>query len=156
MKGRITTPDTLTSQITFKGTPVIWQHRLWGLGDANEEHNNGIFFHGEKGLIFATDSSVLICESGKNGKKEELSLPGESVQELHMKNFLDSVRTKDKKLISCPPEDAFRSTSTVQLAMISYYTGSVVNWDNEKKEIIANPAASKMLKREYRAKYIHP
>jgi len=40
--------------------------------------------------------------------------------------------------------------------MISYYTGSVVKWDQEKKEIIGNPEASKLLKREYRGKCIHP
>ena len=30
LKGKITTPDTLTSQMAFKKAPLIWQHRLWG------------------------------------------------------------------------------------------------------------------------------
>ena len=73
-----------------------------------------------------------------------------------MKNFLDAVKTRNKKLISCTPEDAFQSTATVQLAMISYYTGSQVKWDFQKKEITGNTEASRLLKREYRGKYQHP
>jgi predicted dehydrogenase len=156
LKGKITTPDTLTSDMSFKRAHVIWQHRLWGKGDASGEFNNGIFFHGDKGILFATDSGISIFDAGKDGKREDLSLPSESIQEDHMKNFLDAVKTRNKKTISCTPEDAFKSTATVQLAMISYYTGTLVKWDFQKKEIIANPDASKLLLREYRPKYKHP
>jgi hypothetical protein len=40
--------------------------------------------------------------------------------------------------------------------MISYNTGSIVKWDQEKNEIMGNPEASALLKREYRGKYVHP
>ena len=156
LKGKITTPDTLTSQMAFKKAPLIWQHRLWGTGDINNEFNNGIFFYGEKGTLFADDSRILIFEAGKDGKREDLNIPTESIQENHVKNFLDAVKTKNSKIISCTPQDAFQSTATVQLAMISYYTGSVVKWDFQKKEITGNPEASQLLKRDYRGKYKHP
>jgi predicted dehydrogenase len=156
LKGKITTPDTLTAQMAFKKAPLVWQHRLWGTGDVNKEFNNGIFFYGEKGTLFADDSRIVIFNAGKDGKREDLSFPGGSMQEDHMKNFLEAVKTKNKKHISCTPEDAFRSTATVQLAMISYYTGSSVRWDMQKKEIIGNSDASKLLLREYRSKYKHP
>lgn len=78
------------------------------------------------------------------------------MQDNHVINFLDAVRKKDRNLISCDPEDAFRSTATVQLATIAYNTGSVVKWDEQKKEVIGNPAATALLKREYRGKYTHP
>jgi predicted dehydrogenase len=156
LKGKITTPDTLTSDMAFKRAHVIWQHRLWGKGDASSEFNNGIFFHGDKGTLFATDSGISIFDSGKNGKREDLSLPAESMQENHMKNFLDAVKTRNKKSISCTPEDAFKSTATVQLAMISYYTGTLVCWDSQKNMIINNDEASRLLRREYRPKYKHP
>jgi hypothetical protein len=78
------------------------------------------------------------------------------MQEKHVANFLTAVRNKDKNLIICTPEDAFKSAATVQLAMISYYTGSVVKWDQKNMEITGNPAASALLKRDYRGKYRHP
>lgn len=48
------------------------------------------------------------------------------------------------------------STATVQLAMISYYTKSLVKWNSAVNEITDNKAASSMLKREYRTGYTHP
>jgi predicted dehydrogenase len=156
LKDKITTPDILNAGMAFRKAPVIWQHRLWGTGDVNGEFNNGIFFHGDKGSLFAEDSKVAVFPAGKNAGREDISLPAEMMQENHVKNFLDAVRNKDRNLISCTTEDAFKSTATVQLAMISYYTGSLVKWDQQKNEIIGNPEASSLLKREYRGKYIHP
>jgi hypothetical protein len=52
--------------------------------------------------------------------------------------------------------NAFKSTATVQLAMIAYYTGSIVNRNQEKNEIVGNEQASALQKREYRGKYEHP
>ena len=156
LKDQMTTPDTLTANMAFRKAPVLWQHRLWGNGDVTREFNNGIFFYGEKGTLFAEDSKVVIFPTGKDAKREDMSIPTPLMQENHVENFLNAVRKKDKSLISCNPEDAFRSTATVQLAMISYYTGSEVKWDEEKKEIIGNPEASKLLRREYRGRFVHP
>jgi predicted dehydrogenase len=155
-QNKITTPDTLTVNMAFRKAPVLWQHRLWGTGDAVREFNNGIFFHGEKGTMFSEDSKVTIFPAGRDSQKEELSIPTEMMQERHVESFLNAIRQKDKKLITCTPEDAFMSTATVQLAMISYYTGSAVKWDQQKREIIGNPKASEMLKRDYRGRYVHP
>lgn len=156
LKNQITTPDTLTANMAFNKAPVVWQHRLWGTGDPNKEFNNGIFFHGDKATLFAEDSKVVLFHAGKDGKREELLIPTEMMQEKHVANFLNAVKNKNKSLIDCSPEDAFQSTATVQLAMISYYTGSLVKWDMTKKEIIDNKLASAMLKRDYRGKYKHP
>ena len=152
LKGQITTPDTLTARFEFQKAPVTWQHRLWGNGDVTREFNNGIFFYGDKGTIFAEDSKVVIFPAGKDSKREDLAIPAPLMQEKMVENFLDAVRKKDPKLISCTPEDAFKSTATVQLAMISYNTNSVVKWNKETNEIAGNPAASALMKRDYRGK----
>jgi predicted dehydrogenase len=156
LKDKITTPDTLNSVMSFQKAPVVWQHRLWGTGDMTSEFNNGIFFYGDKGTLFAEDGRVVILSTGKDAKREEINLPADTMQSDHVVNFLEAVREKDKNLISCNPEEAFKSTATVQLAMISYYTGSIVRWDRQKNEITGNPEASALLKREYRGKYVHP
>jgi len=156
LKGQITTPDTLTARFEFQKAPVIWQHRLWGNGDVTREFNNGIFFYGDKGTIFAEDSKLVVFPAGKDAKREDLAIPTPLMQEKMVENFLDAVRRKDPKLICCPPEDAFQSTAAVQLAMISYNTGSVVRWDAATNEITGNPSASALLKRDYRGKYVHP
>jgi predicted dehydrogenase len=156
LKNQITTPDTLTVNFGFKKAPVIWSHRLWGNGDVTREFNNGIFFYGEKGTLFADDSKVIVFQTGRDAKRVEIAIPTPLMQDNHVKNFLDAVRKKDKNLLSCTPDDAFQSSATVQLAMISYNTGSVIRWDAQKNEIIGNAEASKLLRREYRGKLVHP
>lgn len=156
LKGQITTPDTLNVKFGFRKAPVIWQHRLWGNGDVTREFSNGIFFYGDKGTLFTEDSKVVFFPAGRDAKREDMPVPTPLMQENHVENFIKAVRNKDKSLISCTPEDAFKSTATVQLAMIAFNTGSIVKWDQEKKMIIDNPEASALLKREYRGKYVHP
>jgi len=156
MKDKITTPDTLTARFSFTKAPVLWQHRLWGNGDVTKEFNNGIFFYGENGTLFAEDNKVVLFTTGKDAKREDIPIPTPGMQDNHVAGFIDAVRKKDKTLISCTPDDAFQSTATVQLAMISYNTGSVIKWDQTRNEILDNPAAAELSKRDYRGKYVHP
>ena len=46
--------------------------------------------------------------------------------------------------------------ATVQLGMIAYESNSVVQWDEGTSQIPNNPAAAELLKRDYRAPYVHP
>lgn len=156
LKDQITTPDTLVSKMAFSKVPVIWQHRMWGNGDVMTEFKTGVFFYGDKGTIVGQDGKLAVFGIGKEAKREDITLSSAAMQDNHVGNFITAVKNKDKSILMCTPEDAFKSTATVQLAMISYYTGTTVRWDQSSNEIIGNPEASKLLKREYREKYRHP
>ena len=156
LKDQITTPDTLFAKMSFKNMPLMWEHRMWGNGDVQSEFKTGVFFYGDKGTIVCQDSKLVVFGIGKEAKREDIPMPSPAMQDNHVANFITAVRNKDKTIINCTPEDAFKSSATVQLAMISYYTGTTVKWDPQKKEIIGNPEASKLLKREYREEYRHP
>ena len=75
--------------MAFRKAPVLWQHRLWGNGDVTREYNNGIFFYGEKGTLFAEDSKVSVFPAGRNETREDIHCPAPKMQENHVKNFLD-------------------------------------------------------------------
>jgi predicted dehydrogenase len=156
LKGKITTPDTLNATMNFENCPVIWQHRLWGTGGINSQYNNGVFFYGEKGSLFASDNKLILLPKGNNQQHEELVIETPEMQENHVANFLNAVKAKDKSLIACTIQDAFKSTATVQLAMVSYYTNSKVVWDKNKLTIVDNPIAEKLLERPYRKAYKRP
>lgn len=157
LKDQITTPDTLTANMAFKKAPVLWQHRLWGAGDPNPEFNNGIFFHGDISTIFVSDSRFIVMPADKDAKVTDMNIHTEGgMQELHMAEFLNAVKLKDPEKISCTVEDAYASTTTVQLAMMAYYTGSIVRWDDHRKKIVDNPEAEGLMKREYREGWQHP
>ncbi len=153
LKGKITTPDTLTAHFDFDRCPVVWRHRLWGATEYAPEVNNGIFFYGEKATVFATDQRWVVIPAGKGKARQEHPVRTDLGLE-HMKEFLAGVRAR--KAPSCTPEDAYKTTATVQLAMIAHETNSAVTWDAAKEQIVGNEAASKLLKREYRAPYKHP
>jgi hypothetical protein len=72
----------------------------------------------------------------------------------HVKEWLDAVRSRGK--VSCPPEEAYRSTAAVQLAMIALKSGGRVDWDDAAEQVRGNPEAAALLKREYRAPWVHP
>lgn len=156
LNGKITTPDTLNATMNFEGCPVIWQHRLWGTGDFKPQFNNGIFFYGENGTLFASDNKLILTPNGKNQQQEEMEIQTPEMQENHVANFLEAVKAKNKNLLACNVEDAFQSTATVQLAMASYYTKSRVNWDAKAQTILNNKEAAKLLARPYRSGYKRP
>jgi predicted dehydrogenase len=153
LKGKITTPDMLTAHFEFERCPVVWRHRLWGAAEYTPEVNNGIFFYGEKATVFVTDSRWVVIPNAKGGERKTFEVKGDTGLK-HVQNWLDAVRSRKQPM--CLPEDGFFSAATVQLAMISYKTGSRVVWDRQKEQVVNNPAAAKLLKREYRAPYKHP
>jgi len=156
LAGQITTPDTLRAVMNFEQCPVIWQHRMWGTGDLNAQFNNGVFFYGEKATLFASDNKLIMMPVGRNQQQEVMEIPTEMMQENHLADFINAVKAKNKGLLSCTVEDAFQSTATVQLGMISYYTGSEVKWDTQKQTIVDNKKAAELMARAYRAGYKRP
>jgi hypothetical protein len=115
--------------------------------------NNGIFLFGEDATVFASDRRWVVMPKGGSDKRQEFKVPSDMGTQ-HMANFLECVRTRQQP--ACPIEEGFRATATVQLGMIAYESNSIVRWDERSEEIVDNSEASKLLKREYRAPYVHP
>ncbi len=153
LKGKITTPDILTAHFEFEKCPVTWRHRIWGAEEYAPEISNGIFFYGDKETVFVTDNRWIAIPRFK-GKERKVTEVNSDSGKLHMAEFLDAVRTRQQP--SCLPEDAYFSTTTVKLAMIAYDVGAKITWDGATEQIVGNPDAAKLLKRDYRAPWQHP
>jgi predicted dehydrogenase len=156
LKDKITTPDSLIAVMEFDQCPVIWQHRMWGPGEVNTQFNNGVFFYGETGTLFSSDGRVVLMPAGRGRQQEVMELRSPEMQDNQVAGFINAVISKDKSMLTCTTEEAFKSTATVQLAMTSYYTGAPVKWDAAKKEIIGNSKAAELLARPYRSNYKRP
>lgn len=152
-KDKITTPDVLNVHFEFATCPVTWRHRLWGAEEFAPEVNNGIFFFGEKETVFVTDDRWIVIPRGK-GKERKINQAKSDAGTLHMADFLQAVQSR--KQPDCTIEDGYFSTTTVKLAMIAYDTGGKIAWDAQAEQIVNNPEAAKLLKREYRAPWQHP
>jgi predicted dehydrogenase len=153
LQGRITTPDTLTAFFEFDRCPLSWRHRIWGAEEVAPDMNNGLTIFGEKGSVFVADNRWTFIPAGKNAERVVNDARAD-VATLHMGEFLDCVRTRTPA--SCSTADAHLSTTTVQLAMIALETGSRLNWDAAKETVVGNPAANALLRRAYRAPWVHP
>jgi predicted dehydrogenase len=153
LRDKITTPDTLTVNFEFARCPIVWRHRIWGAEEYTPEISNGLLFYGERATIFATDSSWIVIPAGKNKERQEHKVQTD-LGTRHMADFLAAVRTRRQPV--CTIDDAFRSTATVQLAMIAYESGLPVQWNEATGQITGNPAGAKLLKRPYRMPWQHP
>lgn len=154
-KGRITTPDTLTAQFEFGDVPVVWRHRLWGAAEYTQETANGVTFFGEKETVFATDQRWVVIPRGRGAERRVMEIkPPVDMGTLHMREWLDAMR--GGKAPSCGIEDAWKSTTTVQLGMAAYRAGRTLAFDAATVRITNDQAANKALLRAYRAPYKHP
>jgi predicted dehydrogenase len=154
-KGRITTPDTLTAHFEFDPLPVVWRHRLWGAAEMAPAYNNGIFLFGEKETLFVTDNRWEVMPKGKGAEIRVTEIkPQADAGTAHVAEWLEAVRGKKQPLVSV--EDAWRSTTAVQLGMIAYKSGRAVQFDAASETIKDDAAARKLLMRPYRAPYRHP
>ena len=152
-KSQITTPDTLTAHFEFERCPVVWRHRIWGAAEYTPEVSNGLFFYGEKATVFATDGRWAVIPRGQKAERKEFKIEADQGLK-HMTDFLDAVRTRRQPCGAIA--DAYRSTAAVQLAMLSYETAMPVQWDAKTEQVIGNPAAAKLVRREYRPPWKHP
>jgi predicted dehydrogenase len=155
LKDRITTPDVLTAHFDFEKCPVVWRHRMYGAAEYTPDVSNGIFFYGENETVFVTDNRWVVIPKGR-GQERKVNEARADMGTAHMAAFLTAVRTRKEPEPLCAPADAHLSTSAVQLAMIAYETGSKVNWSAAAQQIEGNPAAARLLKRDYRAPWKHP
>jgi len=153
LKDRITTPDVLTAHFEFGTCPLTWRHRIWGAEEYNPAVSNGIFLYGEKQTVFVTDDRWEVIPRGSS-KDRQVHESKTDAGLLHMTEFLKAVRERQPP--GCLIEDACRSTASVKLAMIALETGSKVQWDAQREEIIQNPAALDLLQRAYRKPWKHP
>jgi predicted dehydrogenase len=154
-KDKITTPDVLTAHFDFEKCPVVWRHRMYGAAEYTPETSNGIFFYGEKETVFVSDNRWVVVPKGR-GQQHKVTEARADMGTAHMAAFLTAVRTRQEPEPLCTPADSHLSTSTVQLAMIAYETGGKVTWNAAAAQIEDNPAAARLLKRDYRSPWKHP
>jgi predicted dehydrogenase len=153
LKGAITTPDVLTAHFDFASCPLTWRHRLWGAEEYTPDVSNGLFFFGEKETVFVTDDRWVVIPKGRNAERQVNKATADAGK-LHMAEFLEAVKARRQP--GCTVEEGLLSTAAVKLAMIAYDTGTKVVWNAATEQVVDNPAAASLLRRAYRAPWVHP
>ena len=72
----------------------------------------------------------------------------------HMKDLLACIATRGKPVADI--EQGYISTTGCILANLSQQLGRSIQWDHAKGVIVGDDEANKLLRRPYRAPWIHP
>jgi predicted dehydrogenase len=162
--------DTQTATFDFGDLDVVWQHRSWG-HPADPKYPWGATLYGDKGTLKLSVESYDFQPFG-NGrsihrdKTMELDKYPEDATEKdlekhvapairgHMHDLLQNMASRGKPVADI--EQGHISTASCILANMSMGLGRALTWDAAKHEIVGDEEANKLLRRPYRAPWVHP
>ncbi len=128
-----------------------------------DDRPHGMAFYGTKGSLFVDRVGLEVYpepkgESGPGAvattgdagglRTERVDVAGSDATELHLKNFIDCVRTRQKPVADV--EIGHRSTTVPHLGNIAFRTGHKIRWDAEREEIVGDREAVALLDRPAR------
>jgi predicted dehydrogenase len=177
LKDGAQTPDTLlvtyeypnfilsyeASMINGHGTGWRTPGKSYYQGRGKTDRPHGEAFYGTNGTLMSDRLGYEVLPELKLAKRERGSATppniegmrmeaseasGEDATNLHIKNFVDCMRSRSKPVADV--EIGHRASIVGHLGNISYRVGRKIQWDSAKEEIVGDAEASKLLFREMR------
>ncbi len=150
------TPDTQLITFDCPEATVLWEGRSCNQYKT-EGSDRGVLFYGDKGVMLTGhDGYIIYDENGKVLKDiksnaviegRNTSSPGESLDAVHIANFLDSIRLS--KVPNADVAIGFKSTLWVQLGNIAQRVGHTLNIDQTNGHITGDDKAMELWSRKY-------
>ena len=171
LRNHANTPDTQTAIFDYGDLQVVWNHRTWGDG-VDPEYPWSATFYGDRGTLKA---SVFKYDYYPQGKKEPAAsgtplyeydkYPDDknekgleqhcaSAIRWHMKDFLACIGTRGKPVADI--EQGHISSASCILANLSLQLGRSLTWDPANHQVVGDAEANRLLRRPYRAPWVHP
>ena len=163
--------DSQTATFDFPNLQVVWIHRSYG--DAPDpKYPWAATFYGDKGTLKAGVMGYDFVPSAKDGTplhedvvyeleqfpedKTEKDLERHVAPAIrgHMKNFLACVESREKPVSDI--EQGYMSATACILANLSMKLGRSLQWDHAKGTVVGDAEANTLLRRPYRAPWVHP
>jgi predicted dehydrogenase len=150
-------PDTQVAYFEFDSFTAVWEHRRYAANHA-EKHPVGIYFYGQEGTLHIgwREGSTFYPASGRDpvNVPAQLHQPdAQNIPEL-WDDFLKCIKTGQQPV--CDIEHGHRATTLSLLGMLSMKLGRSIRWDGENEQVIDDPEANQLLRREYRAPWEYP
>ncbi len=163
--------DTQTATFEYDDLKIVWQHRSWG-DPPDPKYAWGATFYGDKGTLKASVYGYDFIPEGGKGKpihrdvtyefekypedKTEKDLERHVAPSIrhHMMDFLAAIDKRSKPVADI--EQGYISTTSCILANLAMQTGRTLTWDAEKQRIAGDDEANRLLRRPYRAPWVHP
>jgi len=170
--GKSNIADTQTAVFEYDGLNCVWQHRSWGT-PADPDYPWSFKIYGEKGTLCGSTMKYDFIPADEKDKKihgdvlyekekypEDLKEPDIELNAApatrgQMINFLEAIDKGGKPVADI--EQGHISTASCIIANLSMQLGGrPLSYDHAKREITGDAEATKLLKRPYRQRWIHP
>jgi predicted dehydrogenase len=162
--------DTQCATFEFDQFPVVWQHRSYGHAP-DPQYPWGATFYGERGTLKVSVMGYDFTPFGaveavkRNVVYELATYPEDRTEErlerhvapairAHMRDFLAAIQNRSKPVSDI--EQGYISATCCILANLSLKLGRSLAWEHSKGRVINDAEANALLKRPYRAPWIHP
>ncbi len=176
------TPNTLQSGWNFGDAEISFDVRNMpsppeGLLEVRGPDQTANIFFGDEGYLVVDPYGFQVWKSAASGLSPEQThsadvsrhehytktMDEKASQDdeaggtgLHMKNFLDAVRSRDYRRLNADIEIGTRAASFAHLANISYRTGRSLRLDQSTGRFLDAPDADALLTRDYREPFVVP
>jgi predicted dehydrogenase len=163
--------DTQTATFDFGDVNVVWQHRAWGSSPDAKYPWAGTFY-GDKGTLKVSVNGYdfLPMEKGaepihkdvdfeldkypEDKDEKGIELFASPAVRYHMKDLLANIETRGKPVADV--EEGYISTASCVLANVSMQLGRSLAWDPAAGKVTGDDEANRLLRRPYRAPWVHP
>jgi predicted dehydrogenase len=162
--------DTQTATFEYDDLQVIWQHRTWG-GAPDPKYPWAATLYGDKGTLKAGVMGYDFTPVGKGESihkdvtyeleqypedKTEPELEKHVAPAIrgHMRDLLAAIDNRSKPVADI--EQGYISTASCIMANMSMKLGRSLAWDPVKRQIAGDAEANRLLRRPYRAPWVHP
>lgn len=152
------TPDTQYAIYEFDNIGLIWESTL-GIGKGNYGRAHGVAFIGHNGTLVVDRGGWEVIAESPQGEERMEAVPlirkgGESGLDLHVKNFLECMKTRETPNASI--EIGGHIARVAQLGNIALRTGHKIFWDGDKGEVIGDTKAAELTRTHYRSPWALP
>jgi predicted dehydrogenase len=162
--------DTQVATFEFPDLRVVWTHRTYG-HEPDPNYPWGMTFYGDKGTLKASvmgydfvphgdgtpvhEDVVYELEQYPEDKTEkDLERHVAPAIRVHMNDLLRAMKTRGKPVADV--EQGYMSTTACILANVSMQLGRTLQWDHPRGTVIGDEEANQLLRRPYRAPWVHP
>jgi predicted dehydrogenase len=164
------TTDTQTATFEFGELPVLWQHRTWG-HPADSEYPWGAILYGENGTLklsvmryeftplgdgtpMRREVEFELDQYPEDRTERDLEHFAAPAVRRHMSDFLAAIASRGRPVADVG--EGHISSASCILANISLQLGRTLTWDAEREQVVGDDEANRLLRRPYRAPWVHP
>jgi predicted dehydrogenase len=167
--GKANIPDTQTATFDYGNLQMVWQHRHWGQ-PPDPKYIWGATFYGELGTLKCSvfsydfvpvkgepihrDVTYELDKFPEDDKEPQIEKHVAPAIRYHMKDFLAAIDARSKPVADI--EEGHISSSCCILGNMALKLGRTLKWDGASGRVVGDEEANRLLRRPYRAPWVHP